>query len=372
MVNQATVVPSQLVTYTITITNIGDIPLYPVVVTDTLEPGLTYQSGTANPPPSSVVGQQLVWSDVTSGSPLPPGGNTQIAFVAQVTALAGTHRNDVTVGGEHPRGVVTDTDEVPIFATDPTLEIAKDIAPPGGAVNGVITFTIRIANTGPSTLDVMPLVDRFVGPVTFIRSTPSPNEYDPVGQVLTWTDLTQSGPSGFGRNLDPNASFVITTVFQVVAADEYFTMTNTAIVTDAQDTYRNPANEDQDDVQVVNIPTAVELLYFRATPQPGAVLLQWETAVEIDNYGFFVLRSTTDSLADAQEIAFIPAAGRGRGSGAAYSFKDLGAQADLAYTYWLVDIDANEERTVHAPVTVTALPRPDLPYRTYLPIVRRK
>ena len=278
----------------------------------------------------------------------------------------------MTVGGEHPRGVVTDTDDVPVFVTDPTLEIAKDVAPPGGAVDGVITFTIRITNTGPSTLDVVPLADRFVGPVTFVRSTPLQDAYDPVGQVVTWTDLTQPGPSGFGRNLDPGEPFIITTVFQVVAADEYFTMTNTAIVTDAQDTYGNPANEDQDDAQLINIPTAVELLYFRATPQPGVVLLEWETAVEIDNYGFFVLRSTTSNLADAQEIAFIPAAGRGRGGGAAYSFKDLDAYADLAYTYWLVDIDSSEQRTVHAPVTATALPKPDLPYRIYLPVIRRR
>jgi uncharacterized repeat protein (TIGR01451 family) len=367
-VSPGTVVPNQLVTYTIVVTNTGDVPLLPFVVTDTLDPGLTYQS--ANPPPSSVVGQQVVWS-VTSGLSLPPGGSTQFTLVVQVTAPAGTYDNYVTAAGDHPRGVVTDTDQVPVFVTDPTLAVAKDIAPPGGAVDGIITFTIHITNTGPSTLDVVPLVDRYVGPVTFVRSTPPPNAIDPVGQVLAWTDLTQAGPNGFGRNLGPGESFVITTVFEIAAADEYFTMTNTAIVSDALDTYGNPANEDDDDARVINIPTAVELLYFRATPQPGAVLLEWETAVEIDNYGFSLLRSDTGNLDDADEIAFIPAASYGRGSGAAYTHTDATAQPGTAYTYWLVDIDTNGQRTVHGPVMITPKPQLDLPYRIYLPLVIR-
>ena len=101
---------------------------------------------------------------------------------------------------------------------------------------------------------------------------------------------------------------------------------------------------------LVDVPTAVELLYWQATPQPGAVLLEWATAVEVDNYGFMILRSTTGTLDDAEQIAFIPSAGYGTSSGAAYSHRDAEALADVSYTYWLVDIDTAGQQTVHEPV----------------------
>jgi hypothetical protein len=38
---------------------------------------------------------------------------------------------------------------------------------------------------------------------------------------------------------------------------------------------------------------AVTLTYFRATPMPDAILLEWETATEINTAGFYILRKTT-------------------------------------------------------------------------------
>ena len=264
---------------------------------------------------------------------------------------------------------MTDTDQVPVFVQDPAVDIAKNVAPPGGAVNGIITFTIQITNVGPSTLDVIPLVDRFTGPMAYIRGTPVPDSIDNSGQILMWDDLTQPPPHGLGRDLGPDESFVITTVFQLIEMLGTFTVSNTATVANAVDVHGNPASDDQDDVALINIPTAVELLFFRATPQPAAVLLEWETAVEVDSYGFAILRSTTGRPDDAQEIAFVAAAGYGAGRGATYSYPDLTAQPGSLCTYWLVDVDTQGQRTVHGPVTVTALPQMALPYRVYLPFI---
>jgi uncharacterized repeat protein (TIGR01451 family) len=365
------VAPNQLVTFTIAVTNTGDIDLYPIVVTDTMQPGLTYIPGTATPLPSIVNGQELVWLDVTGGVPLPPGNSAQITFVSQVTTTPGTYLNSITTQGRHPTGVVTDTDDIPVFVEDPSVDVQKNVTTPE-AVNGIITFTIQIANIGPSTLDVVPLLDQFTGPVAYIGGTPQADVIDNVAQSVGWNDLTQSGPSGFGQDLAPGESFVITTVFQIRAETETFSMTNTAIVRDAEDIYDNLTDEHRDDVSITDVSTSVELLYFRASPRDDSVLLEWATAVEVDNYGFYLLRSTTGNLETADELAFVPAAGYGRGMGATYRYRDLTAQADTLYTYWLVDVDTSGWRTVHPPVTTMTLPHGGQPYRIYLPIVLRR
>jgi hypothetical protein len=101
------------------------------------------------------------------------------------------------------------------------------------------------------------------------------------------------------------------------------------------------------------------------------VLLEWETAVEIDNYGFLLLRSASGILDDAEVIAFVPAEGHGHGGGAYYSFVDDSVSPRVTCTFWLVDVDTSGRRTLHSPVAVTALPDADLPYRIFLPIVSR-
>ncbi|UCC63106.1 MAG: hypothetical protein JSV36_20595, partial [Anaerolineae bacterium] len=82
--------------------------------------------------------------------------------------------------------------------------------------------------------------------------------------------------------------------------------------------------------------------------------------------GFFLLRSASGRFDDAEEIAFVPAAGLGRGGGASYRFKDITVLPEVLYTYWLVDLDTSGRREVHGPVEVTSLF-----YQLYLPIIWR-
>jgi uncharacterized repeat protein (TIGR01451 family) len=360
-----------------------------VVISDRLPPGFTYHSGSA----AGINVVRTSTTDPVSGATLltwgtwnmGPGGTLTLTFSCDVNAAPGTYDN--TALADSPRtGPIDDdgwsgqdTDTPPgqdpeqdedVTVGLPTLEVVKDITPPGIDDNGLITYTIRISNTGPSTLDVVPLSDSFTGPAVYIGGTPLANTVDNAAGLLTWGDLTQPGFNGFGQNLPPGEEFVVTTIFSVTTPDETFVITNTAVVTGAEDIYSNPANEDQDDERITNVPTAVYLLYFRATAQPGSVLLAWETAVEIDNYGFVVLRSASGSLDDAEEIAFVPAAGHGQGHGAAYSLRDDAVQASTSYTYWLVDVDTSGQRTVHGLATATVL-HGGLPYRVYLPFAVR-
>ena len=166
--------------------------------------------------------------------------------------------------------------------------------------------------------------------------------------MLEWDDLTDT----FGQDLAPHGTFVITTVFSITSNTETFTMTNAATVTGVVDVFDNDANDDSDDEFLSNVPTAVELLYFNGEYQAGAIILSWATAVELDNYGFSILRSTTGSLADAEEIALVRGQGHGTASGASYTYTDKNVESSQTYTYWLVDIDFDGKETIHDPVTV--------------------
>jgi hypothetical protein len=265
----------------------------------------------------------------------------------------GLYFNTVLVEGTHPTGVISDTDQAASVVSDPAVEVSKGALPPG-AVNGLITFTIRITNIGPSTLAQVPPVDHFSGPVVYGGGTPPANTVDNVNQIVSWNDLTANTANGFGQDLAPNQSFVLTTVFSLTTNSNTFTMTNAATVTNAIDRFNNTAGDATGTELLTNEPTAIQLLFFEAKRQGSQVNLNWATAVEIDNYGFHLLRSATGSLAEAAEIAFVPGQGYGTASGASYSLTDKTTATDQTYTYWLVDVDLNGVETRHHPVTVSS------------------
>jgi hypothetical protein len=344
----------------------------PVVVTDTMSAGLSYVSGSAAPPPTLQNGQQLIWADATAGAGLAPGGTLQLTFLAQVTTTIGLYDNVVVVEAVHPGGTITDTDSAPVGVDDPAVEVSKRVNAPG-AVNGLITFTIDITNTGPSVLDVLPLFDTFSGPVEYVGGTPQANIVDNTNQAIAWNDLTGPAPNGFGQNLAPGQSVTILTIFRITTGAAEFSMVNQAAVSNAIDEFNNPANDDDDTAALTNVPTAVDLLYFNAEWQSNAVRLTWATAVEIDNFGFRLLRSSTGNLADAAEIAFIPGAGHGLQNGQTYAYDDAAAQPGQSYTYWLVDVDLNGIETVHGPASVAAINTGggNFNFKLYVPFVSR-
>lgn len=104
-------------------------------------------------------------------------------------------------------------------------------------------------------------------------------------------------------------------------------------------------------------PTAVELISFivRKSAEDEATV-EWETGQESDNFGFRVMRASTDDFDDAVQIEFVPTSIiGGNGPGATYSYVDSGLD-EGTYTYWLVDVDTEATETMHGPVTVNVIP----------------
>ncbi len=114
-------------------------------------------------------------------------------------------------------------------------------------------------------------------------------------------------------------------------------------------------------------PTAVDLLSFTATPQPGAILLRWETAAEFDTLGFYLYRATSpDGPQVRLNDMMIPGQNPGSPVGASYEYLDRVAQPGVTYYYWLEEVAVNGGAARHGPLSAIADP-----YRLYLPAIHR-
>lgn len=102
------------------------------------------------------------------------------------------------------------------------------------------------------------------------------------------------------------------------------------------------------------VPTAVDLLSFTGTRLADGILLEWQTADEIDNLGFNLYRATSESGTKVKlNVDLIPTNMMpGSLVGGSYSFEDFTATTIESYFYWLEDVDASGTTTMHGPVEV--------------------
>jgi len=99
------------------------------------------------------------------------------------------------------------------------------------------------------------------------------------------------------------------------------------------------------------------LVYFQATAQPGRVILEWQTASELDNQGFFVNRSLAQFTGYSRISPFIPAQGDPL-IGATYRYTDTNVVNGTLYWYRLESIDYLSNAAFYDP-PVSAIPGGD-------------
>jgi hypothetical protein len=102
-------------------------------------------------------------------------------------------------------------------------------------------------------------------------------------------------------------------------------------------------------------PTAVTLASFTATPVDGDILIEWETAMEIDTVGFNLYRSESPA-GDWVRLngTLIPSQAPGSVFGATYTWLDEDVQSGTTYYYKLVDVEVGGQCTFHGPITAQA------------------
>jgi hypothetical protein len=97
--------------------------------------------------------------------------------------------------------------------------------------------------------------------------------------------------------------------------------------------------------------TAVALMSFSASGVDGAVDLSWQTGSELDNLGFHLYRSSSDSGPWTRlTSSLIPGLGSSP-VGATYSWGDSGLVNGTRYFYRLEDVDTRSVSTFHGPVS---------------------
>ena len=113
-------------------------------------------------------------------------------------------------------------------------------------------------------------------------------------------------------------------------------------------------------------PTSVGLIRFNVRRISDLeVELTWETASEINNFGFKVFRSDDRNLGVATQIAFVPSATGGNSDSiTAYRLTDT-LPTHGTYTYWLVDVELDGDEKSHSPFTIEL----DNSWDVYLPAI---
>ena len=99
----------------------------------------------------------------------------------------------------------------------------------------------------------------------------------------------------------------------------------------------------------------VDLASFELTPRDRQVVVNWETALEIDNQGFYLWRTDLVTGTESRVSGFIPAIAVNH-SGATYRFADTTPVNGVEYAYTLEDVDIYGMSTRHAASVAVANP----------------
>ncbi len=250
-----------------------------VVVTDILPPDVHYVSGSAVPAPSSISGQTLTWNlglvgitqthTITFQVYLDPaypnqlvdvypdsrvdyinyqGNNASVPFPeTRVTVNLCATPTPTPTDTPTPTPTPTPTDTptptptptdtpTPTPTPSPGITVSKEANLNGNIVlvGEVVTFTVRITNTGGSTIVWLPLRDTYDNTcLEYSPKSANPVENNRSTGVIDWYDLTTT----FSQDLLPGKSFTLTIPFTAVAEDN--TATNTATVHNALDEFGN-------------------------------------------------------------------------------------------------------------------------------------
>ncbi|MDC7731427.1 DUF7507 domain-containing protein [Bacillus thuringiensis] len=211
-VNTPTAAIGDIVTYTIAVTNTGNIPASATVLTDGLGAGASFiqNSVTINnvPQPGLDPSLGVHLADIS------PGDTVFITFQAQILAIppSGTLTNNALVNYEYTvnpnqspavGSTITNTTVTPII--DATLSINKTVNSTFATIGDTLTFTSTITNSGNTTANNVIFTDVIPNGTTFI-----PNSF-----TVNGTTIPNANPqNGINiSNINSNTSVILS--FQV-------------------------------------------------------------------------------------------------------------------------------------------------------------
>jgi uncharacterized repeat protein (TIGR01451 family) len=358
------VLMGEVLTYTLAYRNLGGEEVQDAVLSDTLPSEVVFGGVVSQPPGWSAPPvyepgppATLTWSAPT----LPAGAGGEIVYTVTVSSeYEGPLVNQACIATTTPEADYENNCDLEESVATPEiadLAIIKTDGPDPGVPGELLTYTLEYVNWGPYDAAEVYITDTFPAGITFEEVVQQPSGWEgPVYSAGPQVQLTWYRPVLAVGTVDR--------IVYTVLADEDVPgrIDNQVCISSAT---ADPVSDNNCDIE----PTAVRLLYLNTLRLPHAVLIRWETVWEVNSYGFVLLRRAAGRQAGVEEIAFLPAAGRG-GGGAAYRYLDAGLESDTAYTYWLVEVDKSGRRTTFGSAVSAA--SSEFPHQIYLPISVRR
>jgi uncharacterized repeat protein (TIGR01451 family) len=175
--------PGGMVSWQITINNTGETELSSVLVMDTLDSSLVFNSSDTPYGAVSGDGRAINW---TIGPILPTG--YVVILLNSTASAAGTYYNYVDVVGVPLNGGnVTDSDNAMVGINSSGIGVLKTVSPSAVPFYTNVTYTLSITNNGEVDL-VAEVVDTLPVNATYKGTDFTPSSV--VGQVITWAGLS--------------------------------------------------------------------------------------------------------------------------------------------------------------------------------------
>ncbi|MDJ0663302.1 MAG: SdrD B-like domain-containing protein [Acidimicrobiia bacterium] len=217
-----------VVTFTVTVSNVGPDIATGVAVEDAVPDGFSGIAAISNG--GSAVGSTVTWSGLTIAA----GGSMDLTFAATVEAppadftnvveviAADQYDTDSTPNNDDGDQSEDDEDAASLVPQQIDLSLTKTVSDPSPNVGDVVTFTVTVANAGPDSATGVAVED--VVPSGFSGIGAISNGGSAVGSVVTWSGLTIAAGGSmdltFAATVEaPPADYA--NVAQVTAADQY-------------------------------------------------------------------------------------------------------------------------------------------------------
>jgi len=251
----STAAPGQTLTYTLTFTNTGPGAAHNIVISDTLPPGVSYQSCSLGSLAGSC-SESGGTVNFTLTNPLAAGANASVTVTVQVTTSGPTTlTNSATLtytdsaNNARPPVTATDTTTVP---AQPNIVLSKTDGVSTAAPGQTLTYTLTFTNTGPGAAHNIVISDTLPSGVSYQSCSLGSlaGSCSESGGTVTFT-LTNPLAAG--------ASASVTITVQVTTSGPT-TLTNTATLnyTDSGGNARTPVTSS--DTTRIPGPTTVDLI----------------------------------------------------------------------------------------------------------------
>jgi uncharacterized repeat protein (TIGR01451 family) len=188
-VSPAAVLPGDVVTFTITLSNNTNSAINQVRITDTLPAGFTFGGMLSGAAPQVLNGQNVLWYDQV----IPPSGKATLVFTVTASTTPNNYANTVKAASAADSLICIPKAAASVSVKAGIVELNKTAAPSSIGPLGLFTYDVSLSNIGPYTVTVGRLTETLPGVIGFPWKFVAMQTGDPQPvstQPIVWSNLT--------------------------------------------------------------------------------------------------------------------------------------------------------------------------------------